>query len=87
MHLSRDDAVALFPEIEKTMESAFATDVQRNVSPGHFKAGVDVSLQDGRGRHWPILLEFVRTAGQRHVRLNKGWVQMCSANGFPVGKR
>ena len=86
MHLSRDDAVALFPEIRTTMEAVFSTCVKRHASQGLFKAGIDVSLQDGQGRRWPVVLQVVRTAGQRHVRLNKGWSQICIANGFAVGK-
>lgn len=87
MHLCKDDAVALFPEMKKTIELVFSSDAKRYTSPGHFKAGIPVSLQDGQGRRWPVVLECHRTAGQRHVRLNKGWVQMCIANGFVVGKR
>jgi hypothetical protein len=52
------------------MESAFATEFKQNVSPGHINADIDISLQDGGGRRWPIVLEFVRAAGQRHVWLN-----------------
>ena len=85
MHLSRDDAVALFPEIRETMEAVFATGVKRHASQGLFKTGIDVSLQDENGRRYPVVLEVVRTAGQRHVRLNEGWAQMCIANGLAVG--
>ena len=86
MHLSREDAIALFPEIKKTIESAFKTGVKRHASSGRFKTGIDVSLQDKQGRHWPVVLEVLRTAGQRHVRLNKGWAEMSIANGLAVGK-
>ncbi len=87
MHLSKNDAVALFPEIKKTIELVFSSDAKRYTSPGHFKTGIAVSLYDRKGRRWPVVLECLRTAGQRHVRLNKGWIQMCSANGIAVGKR
>lgn len=86
MHLSREDAIAFFPEIKKTIESAFKAGLKRHDSSGRFKTGIDVSLQDEQGRRWPIVLEVLRTAGQRHVRLNKGWAQMSIVNGFAVGK-
>jgi hypothetical protein len=87
MHLSRDDAVAFFPESKETLELIFATDLTRCVSPEQFKVEISVSLHDGEGRRWPVVLECLRSAGQRHVRLNKGWSEMCRANGISVGKR
>lgn len=87
MHLSRDDAVALFPEIKNTMDFVFITDTKRCQSPEYFKVDIAVSLQDEEGRHWPIMLECLRSAGQRHVRLNKGWAEMSRAIGISVGKR
>ena len=87
MHLSRDDAAAFFPESKETMEFIFATDMTRCVSPPQFKIEISVSLYDGEGRRWPVVLECLRSAGQRHVRLNKGWAEVCSANGISVGKR
>jgi hypothetical protein len=86
MHLSREDAIAFFPEIKKSIESAFKAGLTRHASPGRFKTGIDVSLHDEQGRRWPVVLEVLRTAGQRHVRLNKGWAQMSIANGFAIGK-
>ena len=86
MHLSREDAIALFPEIRKTIEYAFKAGLKRHASPGRFKIGIDISLQDEQGRRWPVALEVLHTAGQRHVRFNKGWAQMSIANGFAVGK-
>lgn len=47
----------LISGLRNTMESAFATEVKRNVSPGHINADIDISLQDGGGRRWPIVLE------------------------------
>jgi hypothetical protein len=82
MHLSMNDAAALFPETKKTMEDVFVT----GTSPGHFKAGISISLHDGNGRRWPVVLECLRTAGQRHVRFNKGWAEMCRATGLSIGK-
>jgi len=87
MHLGRDDAGVLFPDLKKMMEFVFITKMKRRISPGKFKIGISVSLQDSNGRRWPVLLECLRTAGQRHVRLSKGWAEVCRANGFLVGKR
>lgn len=87
MHLSRDDAAAFFPESKETMEFIFATDMTRSFSPEQLKVQISVSLHDGEGRRWPVVLECLRSAGQRHVRLNKGWAELCSANGISVGKR
>jgi len=86
IHLSRDDAAAFFPESKETMEFIFATDMTRCVSPEQFKVELSVSLQDGQGRRWPVVLECLRSAGQRHVRLNKGWAEVCRATGLSVGK-
>jgi len=87
MHLSRNDATALYPECKETVEFIFATDTTRCVSPEQFKVQISVSLHDGEGRRWPVVLECLRSAGQRHVRLNKGWSEMCRANAIYVGKR
>ena len=87
MHLSRDDAAAFFPESKEAMEFIFATDMTRRVSPEHFKVEISASLQDGEGRRLPVVLECLRSAGQRHVRLNKGWAEVCRANGISVGMR
>ena len=87
MHLSREDAISFFPEIKKTIESALKAGLTRHASTGSFKTGFDVSLQDEQGRRWPVVFEVLRTAGQRHLRLNKGWALMSIANGFAVGKR
>jgi hypothetical protein len=87
MHLSRNDATALFPECKETVEFIFATDTTRCVSPEQFKVQISVSLHDGEGRRWPVVLECLRSAGQRHVRLNKGWSEMSRANAIYVGKR
>jgi len=87
MHLSREDAVAFFPESKETMELIFATDMTRCISPEHFKVKIHVSLYDSEGKRWPVVLECLRSAGQRHVRLNKGWAEACRAIGLSVGKR
>jgi len=87
MHLSRKDAIAFFPESKETIEFIFATDMTRCASSEQFKVEISVSLQDGEGRRWPVVLECLRSAGQRHLRLNKGWSEMCRVNGICVGKR
>jgi len=87
MHLSRGDAAAFFPESKEMMEVIFATDMTRCASPEQLKVEISVSLHDGEGRRWPVVLECLRSAGQRHVRLNKGWAEVCSANGISVGMR
>lgn len=85
MHLSRSDAAAFFPEGKETIEFIFATDTRRCVTPELFKFELAVSLQDGQGRRWPVVLECLRSAGQRHVRLNKEWAEVCRATGLSVG--
>lgn len=87
LQLSRGEAAALFPASKEMMEFIFATDTTRCASPEQLKVETCVSLQDGEGRLWPAVLECLRSGGQRHVRLNKGWSEMCRANGISVGKR
>jgi len=87
MHLSRKDAVAFVPESKETIEFIFATDMTRCASSEQFKVEIPISLQDGEGRRWPVVLECLRSAGQRHLRLNKGWSEMCRVNGISVGER
>ena len=50
-----------------------------------FLDSIDLFVAE-RARCWPVLLECVRTAGQRHVYFNKGWAELCSANGLFIGK-
>jgi len=85
LHLSRDDAVGLFPEIKKTMDFIYVTDTKKHTA--QFKVDMSVSLQDEEGRHWSVVMECLRSAGQRHTRLNKGWSAMCRANKISVGNR
>ena len=87
MHLSRDDAAGLFPEFESILNIVFTMKgtSRREYSPP-IKKGTCVYIQDVEGRRWPVVLECLRTAGQRHVRFNKGWSEMCSANGISIGK-
>ena len=87
MHLSRDDAAGLFPEFESILNIVFTMKgtSRREYSPP-IKKGTCVYIQDVEERRWPVVLECLRTAGQRHVRFNKGWAEMCSANGVSIGK-
>jgi len=86
MHLSREDAVRLFPEVKSTLDLVNSTKMSRRESLAPFKKGRCVHVHDIEGRRWPVLIECLRTAGQRHVRLNKGWAEMCSANGLSIGR-
>ena len=85
LQLSRCDAAGLFPEVRKTMDHVFAkTSKKRGTASEYFKAGIDVYVQDAHGRRWPVVLEMLRTARQRHVRLSRGWTEVCRANGICV---
>ena len=86
MHLSRDDAAGLFPEFESILNFIFTRSMSRRGYSPPIKKGTYVYIHDVEGRRWPIVLECLRTAGQRHVRFNKGWAEMCSANGVSIGK-
>lgn len=86
MHLSRDDAVGLFPELKNVTEFVFMTNKTRSESSAFLKRSTCVCIHDVEGRRWPVVVECLRTAGQRHVRFNKGWAEMCSANGISIGK-
>lgn len=86
MHLSKEDAVNFFPEVKSSVEFVFMTKMARHEYSAPFKKGTLVRINDIEGRRWPIVLECLRTAGQRHVRFNKGWAKMCIANGLSVGK-
>ena len=86
MHLSREDAIGLFPEVQRILQSVFSKKMKRRVSTRLFKVGIAVCIQDAAGRRWPVAIECLRTAGQRHVRFNSGWAEMCTANGLAVGK-
>lgn len=88
MHLRPEDAVGLFPEVQKSVDSFFEAVANWNDSSArHFKGGTTVCIHDLDGRQWLVLLEWFFTSGQRHVSLNKGWAEMCGANGISVGKR
>ena len=86
MNLSRDDAAGLFPEFESILTSVFMKSMSRREYWPPMKKGACVYIHDAEGRRWPVALECLRTAGQRHVRFNKGWAEMCSANGVSLGK-
>jgi hypothetical protein len=86
INLSREDAVKLFPKIKSSVEFVCASDAQQRDPSRHFKIGIVVNIRDAEGRRWPVVLECLRAAGQRHVRLNKGWAAMCRGNGVSVGK-
>ena len=86
MHISREDAVGLFPEVAHSVESVFKTKMTRREYSAPWKNGTLVCIYDVEGRRWPVMLECLRTAGQRHIRFNKGWAEMCSANGLSLGK-
>lgn len=85
--LSRADAIRLFPEFKSSVDFVFDTDVSRHASSGNFKVETFVYIQDARGKRWTVVLECLRGAGQRHVRLNRGWAEMCRANDLSVGRR
>ena len=86
LNLSKEDAISLFPEAQATMYSVFAKDARRCDSPGKFwKSSTSVGIQDPEGRQWQVVLECLRTSSQRHVRLIKGWEDMCILNGLSVG--
>jgi len=82
MHLSREDAQGLLPKVQGILKFAFAKDLPSFP----FKRGVPVLIRDTKGRQWSVVLECLRAAGQRHVRLNRGWSEMCRANGLSFGK-
>lgn len=86
MHLSKEDAIGLFPKMRESIEHVFPTDMKRRASLGSMKIPTTVFIQDDKGRRWPIVLECLRTAGQRHIRINQGWAAVCSANSLSVGK-
>ena len=85
MHLSREDAAELFPDVKSALELVYKTKMTRRESLAPFKKGTCVYIHDIEGRRWPVVLECLRTAGQRHVRFNKGWAEVCSANRISVG--
>jgi len=87
MPLSRDDAVRLFPEFKSSVDYVFSSSVNKHGSSGNFQVETSVSIQDAEGRCWSVALECLRTAAQRHIRLNRGWSEVCRANGLSVGKR
>ena len=86
INLSRDDATGLFPEFESILNFVFMKSMSRREYLPPMKKGACVYIHDAEGRRWPVALECLRTAGQRHVRFNKGWAEMCSANGVSLGK-
>ena len=86
MHLSRDDAAGLFPELESVLNSVFMKGTSRHEYSLSMKRSICVYIHDAEGRRWPVVLECLRTAGQRHVRLNKGWAEMGIANEVSIGK-
>lgn len=86
MHMGKEDAIGLFPKVRKTIEHTFAADTKQSISLGPIKIATSVFLQDGKGRRWPVVLECLRTAGQRHIRINRGWGAVCVANRLTVGK-
>lgn len=86
IHLSRKDAVGLFPEVQRNMQSVFTKETKPRALLNNFKLGTSITIQDVKGRRWPVVLECLRTAGQRHIRFNNGWAEMCSTNGLSVGK-
>ena len=86
MHLSREDAAGLFPEFISILNSVFMKDASRREYSPPTKRGICVYIHDAAGRRWPVVLECLRTAGQRHVRFNKGWAEMCSANEVSIGE-
>jgi len=85
MHMSREDALGLFPEAKHSLGLVFKPRTKRRASSRNIMIGTSVRIRDPQGRCWPVVLECLRTAGQRHVRLNKGWAEMCVANGLSVG--
>jgi len=85
MHLSKQDALGLFPEVKCSLEFIFRANVTRRESSTPLKKGTLVYIYDTKGRRWPVVVECLRTAGQRHVRFNKGWAEMCSANRLSIG--
>lgn len=86
LNLSRDVAASLFPEVQRTMEVAFTSGAKRLDASENLKRSTSVSIQDPEGRRWPVVLECLFTAGQRHVRLTRGWHDICSSNGVSVGE-
>ena len=86
MHLSKEDALGLFPEVKDSLAYVFKALTKRQASSGHVKLCTSVRIRDPHGTHWPVVLECFRAAGLRHVRLNKGWADMCIANGLAVGR-
>lgn len=85
--LSREDAIRLFPEFKSSVDYVFDTDTSRHAPSGNFKVETSVDIQDARGERWTVVLECLRGAGQRHIRLNRGWAEMCRANDLSVGGR
>ena len=85
MHMSREDSEGLFPDVKRSLDFVYRTKMTRRESLSPFKNGTCVHLYDIEGRRWPVTLEWLRTAGQRHVRLNQGWAEVCRANGFSIG--
>ena len=73
MQPSEKEAVNLFPEVQSNHLQDRREAVDK---PGYFKMSVPVSVQDDEGRQWPVVLECLLTADQRHVRLVKGWTDM-----------
>lgn len=85
MHMSREDAEGLFPEVKPCVDFLYRTKMTRRESSASFNTGTCVYIHDMKGRRWAVVLECLRTAGQRHVRLNKGWAEVCSSNGLSIG--
>ena len=87
LNLSREDAFQLFPQARRTLEPAFAQGSEQVDSSSRkvCKRSSTIGIQGPEGKQWQIVLECLFTSGQRHVRLTKGWDELCNANGVSVG--
>ena len=87
LNLSREDALHLFPRAWKTLDPASAKESRQIDSSSRkvCKRICTLGIQCPEGKQWHVILECLFTSGQRHVRLTKGWDEMCSANGVSVG--
>lgn len=64
----------------------FQIDRKQRDEPWPFKRSVPTCSHENKGRQLPLVLECLLTAGQRHIRLTKGWAEMCAAKVYSVAK-
>ena len=84
LYLRASSAATLFPCISKSLHAL--GHAPPKLSRGNaFNMRHIVHLQDGQGRRWDVVFEYIESKKQRHSRLNIGWSQICKANDYRGG--